>query len=104
MTSVAEQFGQNLRDARRRIGMSQEHLSRPTGLHHTEISLLERGLRIPLLTTIVRLSHGTGASPVDLSRGIVWNAPRWSGEQGWFTVGGLLEPADLHRHARRRSR
>jgi transcriptional regulator with XRE-family HTH domain len=103
VTSVAEQFGHNLRDARRRLGMSQEHLSRPTGLHHTEIGLLERGLRIPLLTTIVRLSHGTGVDPGDLSKGIVWNAPRGSGDPGWFTVVGLCEAADLRRESGRSS-
>jgi transcriptional regulator with XRE-family HTH domain len=40
--TVAEQLGLNLKKVRRRADMSQDDLSRRSGLHHTEISLLRR--------------------------------------------------------------
>jgi transcriptional regulator with XRE-family HTH domain len=53
-----EQFGANLRRARLAAGLSQEGLSQRCGLHLTEISRLENGLRDPRLSTIVRVSAG----------------------------------------------
>lgn len=48
--TVAEQLGLNLRAIRRRARMSQDELFKRTGLHRNEISLLERGARIPRLS------------------------------------------------------
>jgi transcriptional regulator with XRE-family HTH domain len=53
-----EQFGANLRRSRLAAGLSQEALSHRSGLHLTEISRLENGLRDPRLSTIVRLAAG----------------------------------------------
>lgn len=47
--SVAEQFGRNLARCRRAAGLSQEDVSFLAGLHRTEVSQLERGLRLPRL-------------------------------------------------------
>ncbi|HEY4918190.1 MAG TPA: helix-turn-helix transcriptional regulator [Solirubrobacteraceae bacterium] len=58
MDDVREQLGQNLRDHRERVGLSQEQLAELCDLDRTEISLLERGLRFPRLDTLVRLSRG----------------------------------------------
>ena len=55
-----EQFGANLRRARLAAGLSQEGLSQRSGLHLTEISRLENGLRDPRLSTIVRVAAGLG--------------------------------------------
>ena len=62
----AEQFALNLRSARDHAGLSQEELSERSGLHSTEISRLERGVREPRLGTIVRLARGLGLPPADL--------------------------------------
>lgn len=62
----AEQFAANLRRARDDAGLSQEDLSDRSGLHATEISRLERGVREPRLGTIVRIARGLGVSPADL--------------------------------------
>lgn len=61
-----EQFAANLRRARNDAGLSQEQLSDLCGLHSTEISRLERGVREPRLGTIVRLARGLGVRPADL--------------------------------------
>ena len=66
----AEQFASNLRSARDRAGLSQEELSNRSGLHSTEISRLERGVREPRLGTIVRLARGLGLAPADLLAGV----------------------------------
>jgi transcriptional regulator with XRE-family HTH domain len=93
--TVAEQLGLNLRKARRRAGLSQDGLSRRTGLHHGEISLLERGGRVPRLDTWIKILQSTGADPRDLVEGIAWHEPRHWDEKGWFTIVGFAEPADV---------
>ena len=93
--TVAEQIGLNLRKVRRRAGMSQDDLSGRTGLHHTEISLLERGGRIPRLDTAIRILGSTGADASDLVAGVAWHGPAGWDEKGWFTIVGLDGAADL---------
>jgi transcriptional regulator with XRE-family HTH domain len=66
----AEQFAVNLRRARADAGLSQEDLSERSGLHSTEISRLERGVREPRLGTIVRIARGLGIAAADLLAGI----------------------------------
>lgn len=46
MIDIAAVFGENLARARKRQGMSQEELSVMASVHRTEISQLERGLRV----------------------------------------------------------
>jgi transcriptional regulator with XRE-family HTH domain len=93
--TVAEQLGRNLRKVRRQAFMSQEQLSRRSGLHHTEIGLLERGRRVPRLDTAIKVLESTNADPRVLFEGIAWHEPaRWD-EKGWFTVTGLDGPVDV---------
>jgi transcriptional regulator with XRE-family HTH domain len=68
--SVAEQFGRNLFMARRRAYLSQEQLGKRAGLHRTEIGLLERGLRVPRLDTIVKVADGLEVPPGALLAGL----------------------------------
>jgi transcriptional regulator with XRE-family HTH domain len=65
-----EQFAANLRAARQRAGLSQEELGYRSGLHRTEVSLLERAGREPRLTTLVRLARPLGIKPIALLKGI----------------------------------
>jgi transcriptional regulator with XRE-family HTH domain len=66
-----DQFAQNLRSHRRRLGLSQEKLAEICDLHRTEISLLERRKRSPRLETIVSLAAGLKlSSPCELLDGI----------------------------------
>jgi transcriptional regulator with XRE-family HTH domain len=72
MHPTREQFAENLRSHRRRLGLSQEKLAEICNLHRTEISLLERRKRSPRLDTIVTLAAGLKLSSVcELLDGIV---------------------------------
>lgn len=65
-----ERFAANLRRERLRAGMSQEALGHACDLHPTEISRLERAVREPRLSTIVRLARALGVRASDLVAGI----------------------------------
>ncbi len=65
-----ERFARNLAAQRHRARLSQEALGFRSGLHRTEVSLLERGGREPRLSTIVRLARGLGVRPAELLEGI----------------------------------
>ncbi|MBA3867304.1 MAG: helix-turn-helix transcriptional regulator [Solirubrobacterales bacterium] len=69
---VGKRFGVNLKRARKRRGISQDELAFTMGLHRTEASLLERGLRFPRIDTFVKLCDSLDAKPRELLRGIVW--------------------------------
>jgi transcriptional regulator with XRE-family HTH domain len=69
---IAEHFGRRLWLYRRRAWLSQDELARLLDLHRTEISQLERGLRVPRLDTILKLSAGVETSPCDLIAGLRW--------------------------------
>ncbi len=71
--SVARQFGANLADQRRGAGISQEELGIRANVHRTEISQLERGLRVPRLDTIVKLRDVLGVTTDKLIAGIAWH-------------------------------
>jgi transcriptional regulator with XRE-family HTH domain len=65
-----EHFALNMRRLRLERELSQEALGFRAELHRTEISLLERGLREPPLSTIVRVAHALKIAPRDLLEGI----------------------------------
>jgi transcriptional regulator with XRE-family HTH domain len=59
-------FGQNIRRARERIGLSQDRL----GLDRAAVSFLERAERSPDLPTVVRVAHAVDVTPAALLKGI----------------------------------
>lgn len=59
-----EAFGQVLKQARKKNGISQEKLALNSDLDRTFISLIERGKRQPSLVSILLLSVGLGV-PAD---------------------------------------
>jgi transcriptional regulator with XRE-family HTH domain len=65
-----EQFAANLRRLRATADLSQEQLSDLSGLHSTEISRLERGVRDPRLSTIIRLARALRVEPGLLLAGV----------------------------------
>jgi transcriptional regulator with XRE-family HTH domain len=72
MDDLRLKFGENLRLQRKRMGLTQERLAELSKLDRTEISLLERGKRMPQLDTIVGLTRGLGLhSPGELLGGMV---------------------------------
>jgi transcriptional regulator with XRE-family HTH domain len=71
-----DRFGRNAVELRRRSGLSQLDASLRAGLHRTEISMVERGLRVPRLDTILRIAAATDADPSELLEGLVWDLER----------------------------
>jgi transcriptional regulator with XRE-family HTH domain len=69
---VAGQFGDNLVRARKLADMSQDGLSVRASVHRTEISQLERGLRIARIDTLAKLYGSLEVDPDDLLAGIIW--------------------------------
>lgn len=62
----AQMFGETLKRVRMERGLTQEELAEASGLHRTEISLLERGKRKPLLETVVAICRGLEMTPSEL--------------------------------------
>ena len=62
-TNLQLAFGDVLRQRRLKAGYSQEQLALDCGLDRTFISLLERGLRQPTLTTLFALSDSLEVKP-----------------------------------------
>lgn len=49
-------LGENIKKERIEKELSQEQLAEETGLHRTYISQLERGLRNPTITTLLKIT------------------------------------------------
>jgi transcriptional regulator with XRE-family HTH domain len=62
----AEFFGQRLRQLRNDRGLTQVGLAEASGLIDTYISDMERGLKVPSLTTLLRLAAALGCKVADL--------------------------------------
>jgi transcriptional regulator with XRE-family HTH domain len=74
--SFAVAFGKNLRTYRKRAAISQEELAQRASLHRTEIGLLERGERLPIIDTLVKLAAALDVWPEELLKGIDWRPTR----------------------------
>jgi transcriptional regulator with XRE-family HTH domain len=72
MIDIAARFGDNLARLRRGADLSQEELSVRASLHRTEISQLERGLRIARVDTLVKLLGSLEVSSEELLTGLDW--------------------------------
>ena len=70
---IAAQFGENLIRARKSADMSQDELSVRASVHRTEISQLERGLRIPRIDTLAKLCACLEVEAAELMAGINWS-------------------------------
>jgi transcriptional regulator with XRE-family HTH domain len=66
MKTPTQVFAENMREARKRRGLTQERLAFAMRMHRTEISLLERGERDPRLSTLVRLARALDCTPSSL--------------------------------------
>jgi transcriptional regulator with XRE-family HTH domain len=69
---VAVVFADNLKRLRGAADLSQEETGVRAGLHRTEISQLERGLRVARIDTLVKLAGGLGVEPGELLKGLDW--------------------------------
>jgi len=69
---IAARFGDNLKRVRREAVLSQDELSVRASVHRTEISQLERGLRVARIDTLIKLAASLEAAPAELLKGITW--------------------------------
>ena len=69
--AIKRAFGAELREARNHAGLSQERLALRVGLDRTYISMLERGLRQPSLTTLLLLSPELNLKAPELLRRVL---------------------------------
>lgn len=70
--NVAKRFVANLVRERKRAGFSQDAVALGAEVSRTEISQLERGLRIARIDTLAKLAGAIGVRPADLLEGITW--------------------------------
>jgi len=89
---IAARFGENLARCRLRAELSQEEVSVRASLHRTEVSQLERGLRVARIDTLVKLAGSLGVPPTDLLEGIEWTPG--STTAGQFQVATAAESAE----------
>lgn len=85
MVDVAGHFGDNLARARRAAGVSQDELSVRASVHRTEISQLERGLRVARIDTLIKVASSLEVAPGELLVGLTW-------QPGSTRIGGFVAP------------
>jgi HTH-type transcriptional regulator / antitoxin HipB len=70
MAGLPQKLGENVRDARKERGWTQEELSARTNLAVVQISRIERGKREIRLSTLIRLLDGLEVAPEILLHGL----------------------------------
>jgi transcriptional regulator with XRE-family HTH domain len=71
--AALDRFARNTIELRCRAGLSQVDAGMRAGLHRTEVSMLERRLRMPRFDTILRIAGGVEAEPRELLEGLAWD-------------------------------
>ena len=78
--SILKSFGQLIIERRKALGISQEELAFRSELDRTYISGLERGVRNPSLTAIVKVAQGLGLTTDKLLKGLEANSQKRRGK------------------------
>lgn len=65
---VRAALGRAIKESRAAVGVTQEELSRRTGLHPTYIADVERGARNPSWNALTTLASGLGTSMEEIGR------------------------------------
>jgi transcriptional regulator with XRE-family HTH domain len=63
---ISTVFGQVLREQRNTRGFSQEELALAADVDRTFVSQMERGIRQPTITTLMKLANALGIQPSTL--------------------------------------
>jgi transcriptional regulator with XRE-family HTH domain len=69
---VTERFAENLVRHRHARGLAQQALADRASMHRTEVSLLERGRRVPRIDTAAKLAAALSVDISALLEGIAW--------------------------------
>lgn len=64
--SLAQAFGDVVRELRREQGLSQEKLAFAAGVDRNFVSILELGQQVPSLSSAFKIAVGLGMKPSDL--------------------------------------
>jgi transcriptional regulator with XRE-family HTH domain len=83
---MKERFGVNLRECRKRLGVSQHELSFRAEMGLNSVSLLELGTKQPRIDTFIRLAGALGVTPNELAAGIQWMPAEVVATPGSFDV------------------
>jgi transcriptional regulator with XRE-family HTH domain len=59
-------LGSNLREARKKLDLTQEQVAERSGVHATEVSRIEAGKRDPQVSTLERLAKAVELPPWQL--------------------------------------
>jgi transcriptional regulator with XRE-family HTH domain len=70
--ALLARFAKNLVACRKRANVSQEELGFRASIHRTEVSMLERGERMPRVDTALRIAGSLGVPLDDLVTGLEW--------------------------------
>ncbi len=95
--ALADHFGRNVKRLRLRADLSQEQLSLRANLHRTEIGMLENGIRLPRLDTILKVAGALEVEAGKLFDGLAWTP-------GQSVVGGAFSAPPLTQVPQRRGR
>jgi len=66
--TAEKRYGEALKKARARVGISQEELADRADVHASYVSQLERGIKSPTLGVMLRLAGALGLPAADLLR------------------------------------
>ncbi len=69
---IAARFGDNLVRCRKQADLSQDELSVRASVHRTEISQLERGLRVARIDTLIKIAGSLEIPAEELLVGMSW--------------------------------
>lgn len=89
---LKQRFADNLILLRSRVDLSQEETAERAGLHKTELSLLERGLRLPRLDTLIKLSGAIEVESCELLAGMSWRLRSNAGQRGAYVRQSVSRP------------
>jgi transcriptional regulator with XRE-family HTH domain len=81
---LARVIAKRMRALREARGESQEEVGFRSGLHRTEISQIERGLRVPRLDTLLKLAGALEVPVGELAGPLAWEPGSYL--SGRFTV------------------
>jgi transcriptional regulator with XRE-family HTH domain len=60
------EFGDYLKQKRTEKGISQEYLANLSGMDRSYVSMLERGLKMPTITTLIKIGKALEIKPSDI--------------------------------------
>ena len=83
---LQERFGANLRECRRRLGISQYELAFRSEMALNSVSLLELGKKLPRIDSFIRLAGALEVTPTELTAGIQWMPGEVVATPGSFEV------------------